>query len=248
MRIDFYAMEGGFFMQNQNKLTFHTTLDRENKTITPVPDTPDKPIKAKPKIKKTHAARLSPSERLFKNTAIACGLLLTVMALKNIDTPVTNKITTAVKSVVSMDLDLPSSVGSLSFVQKFMPESALVFLNMTDTKQKALPVKGEIVHPYSEKQPWTEYKTLDNAPVYSITEGKVEACVQTEEGDFTILIRNPDGTECVYAFLHQVSVRTGDSIDMGDPLGLTGANDKARLYFEVRKNGSAINYEELSEK
>lgn len=240
--------KGGFFMQNKNKLTLHTALRPEGENQSAVKDTPKAAAVKKPMAKKVRASRPSASERLFRNTAVACGLLLTVMALKNIDTPVTNKITGAVKSVVSMDLRLPSSVGNLSFVQKLMPESALVFLNMTDADQKALPVKGEIIHQYSEKQPWTEYKTDTGANVYSISEGKVEACVRTEEGDLTVLIKNKDGYEYVYAFLENASVKTGDTVKTGTQIGRTGTGENARLYFEVRLNGTPVDPKAISEK
>ncbi len=233
-------------MQNKNKLTLHTSLRPESESAPVIKDAHEGHKMKKPVVKSVHTSRPSPSERLFRNTAVACGLLLTVMALKNIDTPVTNKITSAVKSVVSMDLNLPSSVGNLSFVQKFMPESALVFLNMTNTDQKALPVKGEIVHPYADKQPWIEYQTDAAAPVYSVTDGEVEACVETREGDVAILIKNTDGTECLYAFLKSASVKTGETVKAGTQIGETGSNEKARLYFEVRSNGTAIDPKQIT--
>lgn len=241
-------MEGGFFMQNKNKLTLHTALRPENENQPVTQDLLRDKENHITKMKSVRTSRPSPSERLFRNTAVACGLLLTVMALKNIDSPVTNRITGAVKSVVNMDLNLPSSVGNLTFVQKLMPESALVFLDMTDTEQKNLPVKGEIIHPYSDKQPWTEYRTDSDAPVYSMTDGKVEACVETGEGDITILVRSTDGTELIYAFLKSASVKTGDVIKTGTQIGETGSNEKARLYLEVRSNGTQVNPDKITEK
>ena len=240
--------KGGFFMQNKDKLTLHTALRPEGENQPAVRDTPERTMEKKPRVKKVRTSRPSASERLFRNTAVACGLLLTVMALKNIDTPVTNKITGAVKSVVSMDLQFPASVGNLSFVQKFMPESALVFLNMTNTEQKAMPVKGEIVHPYSEKQPWTEYRTDAGALVYSMSDGKAEACVQTEEGDITILIKDSDGHEYVYAFLEKALVKTGDEVKSGMQIGEAGSDENARLYFEVRSNGAPVDPKTISGK
>ncbi|MBQ1258299.1 MAG: peptidoglycan DD-metalloendopeptidase family protein [Clostridia bacterium] len=235
-------------MQNKNKLTLHTSLSPEGETKPFGKETPAAYADKKPKPIRLRSSCPSASERLFRNTAVACGLLLTVMALKNVDSPVANKITTYVKSAVSMDFRLPSSVGNLAFVQKLMPESALVFLNMTNSDQRTLPVKGVIIHEYTEKQPWTEYSTEANATVYSLTDGKVEACVQTEEGDITILIKNTDGTEYLYAFLEKASVQTGSEVKTGTELGTTGTNEKARLYYEVRKNGTPVDPKNVSEK
>lgn len=234
-------------MQNKNKLTLHTTLRPDGKTA-PDPTKEKNAAKEKTRFaKRTRPSRVSASERLFRNTALACGLLLTVMALKNIDTPVTNKITGALLSAVSMDMNLSSSVGNLAFVQKLMPESALVFLNMTNEDQKSLPVNGEIVHSYSDKQPWTEYRTDDHAPVFSLTNGSVTACIQTEANDWTVLIQSGSETECIYAFLKSVNVKEGDTIKTGMQIGSTGINENARLYFEVRANAAPVNPDQLME-
>lgn len=228
-------------MQNKNTLTLHTAIrpnDEDSRTQSAALKAPADDIKAK--AKRVHVRRMSACERLFRNTAVACTLLLSVMALKNMDTPVTNKITNAVKSVVSMDMELPLSIGNLSFVQKLMPESALVFLNTTGAYTPELPVDGQIVHPYTDKQPWTEYETYDKASVFTLKDGTVEACVQTQEGDYSILIRSEDQTECLYAFIHTPYVKTGDSVQIGDKIGTTGENGHNRLYFEYRKDGASI--------
>ena len=238
-------MEGGYFMPDQSKITIRTSIrpyeeDTEKSTASikeeTIPNKNPKTISIKPKDK---PRRLSASERLFKNTAVACALLLCVMALKNIDTPVTNKITGAVKSVVSMDLNLPSSFTNLAFVQKIMPESALVFLNLTSSPRNALPVSGEIVHAYTTQQPWTEYRSPDNAPVFAVASGKVEAAVETSEGDYSVLVSDTAGNEYLYAFLASSSVKEGDEITKGAEIGTTGASDRARLYLEYREDGQS---------
>ncbi len=236
-------------MQNKNRLTVHTTLCPGNEQAPCEKKASLSKENKLPENKKTHSSRkVSASERLFRNTAVACALLLTIMALNNIDTPVTNRITGAIKNVVSMNMNLPSSIGNLSFVQKLMPESALVFLNMTETSRQALPVKGEIVHSYSKAQPWTEYKTESGASVYSLSSGKTEACMQTDDGDYTILIKNTDGTECLYGFLKTALVKEGDAVHAGTEIGTTGENENARLYFEIRQNGTPIDPGAISER
>lgn len=238
--------KGGFFLQNKNKLTVHTSLkpgheiSASEKTFSSAAPSKKEASKWSKPQKSTSVRRLSVSERLFRNTAVACALLLCVMALKNIDSPVTNTITEKVKSVVNMDIQFPSSIGNLSFVQKYIPESALVFLNKTDASLPSIPVKGEIVHAYSKAQPWTEYKTENNAPVHSMTDGTIEACVETGEGDWTILVRTENNLQTVYAFLNSACVGQGETIRRGMQIGSTGSNDLARLYLEVRKGGEVI--------
>lgn len=196
---------------------------------------------------KTGAAlrRESFPERLMKNTAVSCALLLGIMALKNIHTPFTDSVTGAIRRVVSMDLKIDESIGKLSFVQKLMPESALVFLNMSSGVQSAVPAAGEIFHAYTGDQPWTEIKTTDNAQIRSFLSGTVTACVQTDHGDYTVLIQSEDGSEAVYAYLFEPLVKTGDSVEKASPIGVSGTGEKARLYIEYRVHGKSEDPAEL---
>lgn len=185
------------------------------------------------------------SERLLRNTAVSCALLMGIMALKHIHTPFTEKVTAAIRSVVKMELPIDESIGRLSFVQKIMPESALVFLNMTGEEKPDLPAAGEVFHAYTEKQPWTEMHTMDHTNVYSILPGIVTACVQTTQGDYTLCIRHTDGSEAVYAYLCESKVQTGDAVEKSDVIGVTGAQENARLYLEYRVNGDCVDPKDL---
>ncbi len=200
-------------------------------------------VARKPRIRqgRDRTRRAPLSERLLRNTAVACALLLTVMAMRNLDTPFTNTVTDALSRVVSMDFRLDESLGKLSFVENIVPESALVFLNIQGGGRESLPVEGETAHEWSREQPWVEYITRDSSPVRSVSAGTVSACAKSDDGDWTILTNNDDGTQCVYAYLANASVKAGDSVERGSALGETGAGENARLYFEYRKNGSPAN-------
>lgn len=187
-----------------------------------------------PRVRQRTSKR-TPGERLLRNTAIACALLLTVMALGSIDSPTTNRITDTVRSALSMDMSLDESLGKLSFVQNLVSESALVFLNIGGRRSSAgIPVQGETVHVFSEAQPWTEYKTADAAQVRAIADGSVSAVSQSSEGDWTLLVDHADGSCAVFAYLQSVSVKIGDAVARGDTLGAAGDGENARLYLEVR--------------
>ena len=167
--------------------------------------------------------------------------LLTVMALGNIDSPATNRVTNAIRGALSMDMSLDESLGKLSFVQNLVPESALVFLNIGGRRSSAgIPVQGETVHAFSEAQPWTEYKTTDAAQVRAIADGTVSAVSQSGEGDWTLLVDHADGSCAVFAYLQSTSVKIGDFIARGDALGTAGDGENARLYLEVRAADTPI--------
>ena len=180
------------------------------------------------------ARKRSPAERLFRNTTVACALLLTVIALRNIDTPFTRSVTEALTSAISMDVNLEDTLGKLSFVERLMPESALVFLNMESVQSVSLPVSGQILHEYTDSQPWTEYLTEDASCVYALKDGTVSACAESTEGDWTVLVTHSDGTQAVYAYLAEVGLAPGDQVERGKSIGVTGTGENAHLYFEYR--------------
>lgn len=226
-------------MPENNKIKILTSIKPEASQVGTTAD--PKQIKSENQItsrRQSLKGRTSPADRLYKNTAVACALLLCIMGLKNIDSPVTNRLTGALQKAVSMDMNLESSIGQLSFVQKMVPEAALVFLNLSANEKRTSPVEGEVLHAYSPKEPWTEYKSADHADVYALKSGVAEACVKTDKGDYTLLIAHDDQTESLYAFLGSVLVSEGDRVDTDSPVAATGEGEHARLYFEYRSQNS----------
>lgn len=185
--------------------------------------------------------RVTPAERVLRNTSVACALILAVLALRTIDTPFTNRVTGALNQAISMDLSLDDSLGQLSFVENLMPESALVFFHVGGKASDTLPVQGQIAHSWSVGQPWIEYLTTNNAPVRALKSGSVAAASQSTAGDWTILINHTDGSQTVYAYLNECTVKPGDSVSEADEIGRTGTDASAHLYFEYRVNSEPAN-------
>ena len=99
--------------------------------------------------------RLTRGERLLRNSAIACAALLGVLALGNLDEPWAVKAREGVRQALTMRIDLDDSLGELTFVRDLMPDSALVFLNVSGGGAMLAPVDGEITHAWTALQPWT---------------------------------------------------------------------------------------------
>ena len=111
----------------------------------------------KPEIKKTKARRrVGFSERLLRNTAIACTLLLGILALKNVDAPWSQAAVSGIEAALTMRIDPDASLGEMSFVRSFIPESTLVFFDMSSSSPIE-PVEGANVHEFMDGQPWTMY-------------------------------------------------------------------------------------------
>lgn len=196
---------------------------------------------AKPVRRRARARRtLSASEKLLRNSAVACALLLGVMALQNVNQPWTQAAFNGIRDAVTMDINLDDTLGKLNFVRSLVPDAALVFWNMNESSLSA-PVNGTITHAYDDMQPWTEYACAGAQSVCAAEYGTVAAVGQSKEGDWTLLIDHADGAQTVYAYLAQVLVSPGQSVEKGAQVGVTADSDTSRLYFELRKNGVPAN-------
>ncbi len=182
---------------------------------------------------------LSLGDRLLRNTAVACVMLLGVLTIQNIDQPWSRLALQGVESALTMSINLDDSLGKLTFVRDLVPESALVFLNVSD-KAAFAPVEGSVAHAYSPEQPWIAYQCAPSAEVRALEPGTVSAVTQLNSGDWGVLIDHGGGVESVCAYLGTVTVQVGESVSAGDVLGTAGKEDAPSVYFELRKDGAAI--------
>lgn len=184
--------------------------------------------------------RLTAGEKLLRNTAAACALLLSVMALKNVDQPWSRKASEGIRQAMTMRVDWDETLGRLSFVRALVPDTALVFLNMGQSIDLVKPVEGSIRHEYSPEQPWLEYVCDGAQTVGAASDGIVTAVGQGAGGDWIVVVECEDGTQTVYGYLAQVNVKAADTILQGDTIGMTANGQESRLYFEMREEGQSV--------
>lgn len=174
-------------------------------------------------------------DRLLRNSAIACALLLGILALGNVRQPWAEKAAGSIQRALTMHIDLDDSIGELTFVRQIMPESALVFLNVSGSAELSLPSDGAVSHAWNAMQPWLMFEE-GNRPVYAAGAGAVTAVSPLAEGRYGVLIDHGEGLESVYANLSEVSVQSGDSVSRGQQLGASADG----LYYELRQSGEAV--------
>ena len=192
----------------------------------------------RPRIKaRTASSRQRPGfgDLLLRNSAIACALLLGILALGNIRQPWAEKASERIEQALTMRIDLDDSIGELTFVRNIMPESALVFLNVSGTPELALPSDGGVQHAWSALQPWLMFEGRDR-PVYAAGAGTVTGISPLSDGRYGLLVDHGNGLESVYANLSEVAVQSGDSVGRGQQLGASAEG----LYFELRQGGEAV--------
>lgn len=247
--------------ESAGRLVIHSA---KPETIVPEASAPEPPARRRIAKLKRRGAKVRPAasrlgekkkrpgitagERLLRDTAIACALLMCVMAVRNVNQPWSEKATDGVKQAMTMRIDLDETLGRLKFVRALIPETALVFMNLGGGGgDLATPVNGSIVHSYDTAQPWTEYQCGGNEPVYSAADGTVETVGQGAVGDYIVSITHADGRQSVYAYLESVDVAPGDTVTQGQQIGLTAAEESSRMYFEVRgADGSSIDPGEMT--
>lgn len=180
--------------------------------------------------------RLSFQERLLRNSCLACAVLLGVLALGNLNQPWAVKAADSIQQALTMTIDLDESIGQLTFVRKLMPESALVFFDLSGTHELAMPTRGEVTHIYSDAQPWLMLKAGEDGGVYAPQDGVVSAVSPLSDGSYGLLIDHGEGLESVLANLSEVQFRSGDEVIRGACLG----SCTETLYYELRKGGEPI--------
>ena len=210
----------------------HTVIHTAMKPVV-VQKSPEAQKKTKAKTKKKRAGF---SERLLRNTAISCALLLGILTLRNIDSPWSQAAVKGIESALTMRIDPDTSLGELSFVRSIVPESTLVFLNISG--RCALdPVDGNISHEFREGQPWTVYECDEAEPVRSALAGNVSAVMQFDSGGWCAVIDHGKGIETMYAYMEKPLVDAGDSVSRGQQIGVASGGE---LYYEYRLNGESV--------
>ncbi len=180
--------------------------------------------------------KLTRTDRLLRNTAYACALLLGVLALGNVEQPWAKKASDTVERALTMRIDLDESIGALEFVRNIMPESALVFMNLSGKSALEMPVEGPVAHAWSHLQPWMLFNCASGSEVRAAAPGTVTAVSPLSGDRFGVLVDHGEGVESLYAQLSRVDVAQGDAVDRGQTLGAGGED----VYFEYRVNGESV--------
>ena len=173
----------------------------------------------------------------MRNSAIACALLLALLAARNIDTPWTRAAVEGVERALTMKIDLDSSLGSLSFVRDLMPESMLVFFDLSAEAELLCPVEGTLEKRFSEERPWVEFACAPEDAVVAAEAGDVVATTQLSGGGWGVMIEHDNGLESVCAYLLEPEVSAGERVERGQVIARSEAG---RVYFEARRAGELI--------
>lgn len=157
-------------------------------------------------------------------------------------------------------LDLPESQRAT------LSESALKLSNKTDLQQylssrggidwqvpqvrdiaPTLPVIGTITLDYNEINPATKTHNQgvtitagSGAEVIALHDGRVIYNGPFRDYGNLVILEHQGGNHSLYSGFNETVVRLGDYISAGMTLGTLPKTEKPEFYFEVRRNGSAV--------
>ncbi len=191
---------------------------------------PTRPEPEPPPAEENPTKPLGFGERMLRNTAICVAALLCVLAAQSLNTSGTSGATNLLSQVVSMDLS--ESLGSLRFVSNLVPESVAVFWNLGGEKHM-LPSDAEVVHVFSQREPWIGYSASEARASAS---GEVMSVSTDPAGKSVVRLRHASGMESLYGNLLRTDVLEGEWVNAGDVLGAA-----KELTYELRGEGRAMN-------
>ena len=91
----------------------------------------------------------------------------------------------------------------------------------------------------SDKNPGITYATSPGAQVIAPGDGKVLFAGSYHDQGQVLILESVTGYDIVLAGIGRVTVRLGDQLLAGEPVGIMPANS-TRLYFELRQNGKGL--------
>ncbi len=97
--------------------------------------------------------------------------------------------------------------------------------------------------PESDKNPGLTYATLPGAQVIAPSDGKILFAGPYHKEGQVLILEITTGYDIVLAGLGQVTVRPGDELLAGEPVGIMPPGSETRLYFELRQNGKGLDPE-----
>lgn len=195
------------------------------------------PVTDKPAVVWQSVPKKRMGDSLMKNMAVAASLVICAVVLHSGAVPPLDKTTDAVLAAASGDTLLDENLGKLSFVSSMFPEATLVFGEQQGNAWN-MPVMAEkVVHAWSKQEPYVGWQTKQRY-VQAAVDGEVTAVFHGNGEERVIQVMSEDGITCLYGNLATCEVTDGDTVRMGDTLGML--MEDAACVLEVRRNGYSV--------
>ena len=154
---------------------------------------------------------------------------------------------------------LVARVNTLRHAEPDPAEASIVTVTAQNTGSSGVLTKASLLDPVagtslpggpeSDKNPGITYAAEPGAQVIAPADGKVLFAGPYHKEGQVLILEITTGYDIVLAGLGRVTVRLGDQLLAGEPVGImpmdpgSGAGPQTRLYFELRQNGKGLDPE-----
>ena len=172
---------------------------------------------------------------LLIKTGICACIALTLLLVRNINSPFTNQVSDGIKTAINSDTDLEKELGRLKFVENiFGSEPVLSEIKGDDD---IYPVEGKVIKKFGqEDSKGIAIETALSAPVVAAAAGSVAQVGKTEDGIPYLKIAVGENIEMQYTGVI-ARVKSKAKVARGEILGTLKGNT---LTLEVYKDGVAV--------
>lgn len=182
-----------------------------------------------------HTVRRRHEKRLLKKHAVLAAVVLCLGGAAGVALRSEGGVS-AVMSRMTAGFEYDDTLGRLQFVSNILPQSAMVFLSSADDANQAitLPTSAEIVHTWSQQEPWLEYACTGD--IDSCLAGEVMTVVRNRNDEYTVRVMHEGGYESVYSGLDSVAIQENNLVSAGQKIGAAAGF----AAFELRKDGLSV--------
>ena len=106
-----------------------------------------------------------------------------------------------------------------------------------------MPVDGDILKPYSGKSGGNEgidIAALPGTTVKAAQDGEVALISKSVGSSTIVLLRHPDNIYTVYSNVVNVTLKKGEKVRRGQPVGKVADGSPSYLHFEVRRGTESV--------
>ena len=161
--------------------------------------------------------------------------------------------------IAAQAANLQTLLSKVSQMRAAAAEKTLVTVTARNADGPAALARGSLLVPVVGKRlaeagdgsrnPGLTFATAGGAQVIAPADGKVLFAGPYHKSGHVLILEITTGYDLVLAGMGRVTVRPGDELLAGEPVGTMpdagsgqkGANDAMRLYFELRQNGHELN-------
>jgi septal ring factor EnvC (AmiA/AmiB activator) len=220
------------------------------------------------KLKATRTALITRRNRAILNSAAlakAHSDLETLSAQKDLEAAgaadLYTGLATRLDRVARQAADFAALVTKVNALRKAQPDPAQASIvtvtaqSGSGLKNYSVLAKGSLLEPVAgtslpagpenDKNPGLTYATVPGAQVIAPADGKILFAGPYHKEGQVLILEITTGYDIVLAGLGRVTVRPGDELLAGEPVGIMPAasGSETRLYFELRQNGKGLDPE-----